>query len=202
MSFTSPESTQARPRVFGPRGTRLLLGIAAAPFALWDELIRLIQVGLEPKGFKVQRIAPSDVLRRAWDGLLWLGNGEGLEPYADASARLGTHRPPTLLWQLDPLPPPDLPPEAEKLGLRIARRDGCHRPAFLQRFVRGMIPFRRQCIGLAHRRDLRRLAGLGPCGREFVEPGAATVARLSRYWSFIRREVQRGTLDQVPLPCR
>ncbi len=197
MFLTSPESTQAMPRMLAPGGTRFRLGIAAAPFALWDEWIGLIQAGLEPKGFQVQRIAPCDVASRAWDGLLWLGNGDGLEPYADASARLGTHRPPTLLWQLDPLPPPDLPPEAEKLGLGIARREGGRRPAFLQRLVRAMIPCRRQLMELAHRRDLRRLAGLGPCGREFAEPSAATVARLSRYWSFIRHEMERGTLDQV-----
>jgi len=197
MSFTSPESTQAIPRVFAPGRAHLHLGVAAAPFPLWDELIRLIQIGLAPMGFTVRRIAPSDVLCPDWDGLLWLGNGDGLQPFADALARLGPHRPPTLLWQLDPLPPPDVPPEAEEIGLRIARWEGYHLPASLQRVIRWTIPFRRQCLKLARYGSLRRLARLGPSGREFADPGAETVARLSRYWDFIRREAERGTLDQV-----
>lgn len=176
---------------------RLCLGIAAAPFVLWDELIELIRIGLAPLGFEVCRIGPAEVASRDWDGFLWLGNGDGLQAMADAVAAMGPQRPPTLLWQLDPLPPPDLPPELEEIGLRIARRDNHHFPAWCRLIVRRCVPFRRYWVRLIQYRDLRRMAGEGRSGREFAKPGAETVARVSRYWDFIRREVERGTLDQV-----
>lgn len=198
------KSIRLSPSSSVPRRAAFRLGIAAAPFALWEELIRLIQISLAPQGFEVHRISPPEVSSREWDGFLWLGNGDGLQPFADAVAGLGRHRPPTLLWQLDPLPPPDLPPEAEEIGMRIARWDEGPASAFLRGIVSRLIPFRRQWIRLARSWGLRRLKNLGPAGQEFAQPGGETVARLSRYWSFIRRETERGTLDQVAasLPTR
>lgn len=204
MPLAGPKSISRLPSNPVPGRAGFRLGIAAASFALWDELIHLVRISLSPLGFEVRRITPPEVSGRDWDGFLWLGNGDGLQPFADAVAGLGRNRPPTLLWQLDPLPPPDLPPEAEEIGLRVARWDEGPASASLRRIVFRLIPFRRQWIRLARSWGLRRLENLGPVGREFAQPGGATVARLSRYWNFIRRETERGTLDQVAtsLPTR
>jgi hypothetical protein len=55
------------------------------------------------------------------DVLLLLSNLGNYPAYGRKLRHSGTKRPVTVLWQLDPLPPEDLTPEAEALGLRAAR---------------------------------------------------------------------------------
>jgi hypothetical protein len=60
----------------------------------------------------------------------------------DASARLlrdhTTHRPATVLWHIEPLPPGAIPPAAERAARRLARCDANNLPGLLPALIRPM----------------------------------------------------------------
>lgn len=98
------------------------------------------------------------------DVLLMLNVLGNYPVYYERLKRGGSQRPITILWQMDPLPPVDLPPEAEHAGLQAARlRDSLwlRQPADMPRwkklctFYRSRVWAYQNCSALGFRKACR-----------------------------------------------
>lgn len=61
------------------------------------------------------------------------------------------HRPVTVLWQLEPLPPVPLSPLGEAVGFRVAACDWGRLPSWARRVLAWVVPFRPKLLRLARR---------------------------------------------------
>jgi len=131
--------------------------------------------------------------------LTYLGN---FPAYCRRLKNCGSQRPKTILWQVDPLPPENLPPEAEAVGLRATRwkdRFGLHHSAnALPRWKKICTLFRlrawanKQCSAPGYRKATRLIQRRS--GEEF---NWLQVRGAMETWRRIRDAHREGWLDQI-----
>ena len=76
---------------------------------------------LQQLGHPTDLVQDGDPAGFGADVLLLLTNLGNFPVYCRRLKRSGSQRPAAILWQMDPLPPENLPPEAEAVGLKASR---------------------------------------------------------------------------------
>jgi len=106
--------------------------------------------------------------------------------------------PVTVLWQLEPLPPPELSELGEKIGLRVAACDWGRIPPTAGRVVSCLIPFRTQLMRLARRwlaRPYSRQVVRQPDHEGWKQYDAENYYSAMADWLWIKHAHANGWLD-------
>lgn len=132
------------------------------------------------------------------DLLLLVGFCRHMDGLSDILRQRRGKRPVTVLWHLEPLPPPRLSPLGEEVGLRVAGWDWGRLPAPLRKTLDCIVPFRRQLLRLIQRRLAR------PYSREVIRQpdhdgwknyNVENYCNASADWRWIKLAHANGWLD-------
>ena len=85
------------------------------------------------------------------DFLLLAGQCRNIDGLPKLLRQRQSKRPVTALWQLEPLPPAELSPEGERIGLRAAAFDWGRLPRTARRLLNVVVPFRTRLMRLGQR---------------------------------------------------
>jgi hypothetical protein len=109
---------------------------------LYIELAEAILDGLSALGFLPALVRDGDRDVFEVDALLLLGDSTGFDGFAELLAHHKGSRPTTILWQLEPLPPPTLNERAERIGLRASdiMEWVTLPPGILSRLIKSVVP--------------------------------------------------------------
>ncbi len=100
---------------------RWVVAIQSKTILLDRELSNAICRCLQQLGYAAAVVEDGEPAGFEAEIMLLLTNLGNFPAYGRRLKQGGAQRPITILWQLDPLPPEDLPPDAEAAGLRAAR---------------------------------------------------------------------------------
>ena len=146
-----------------------IIGIWAAPRAVFREAAEALHDGLQSCGVAVRLLQDIPDGRSDVAACVIVGRGTDLDEQAvQRWARVGRNRP-VLLWQLEALPHPQLPPHLERLGESVECPDWPFFWSGSASAVAGRRPLRgelqrvaRRCLAFRYERQLARFLRHGP----------------------------------------
>ena len=109
---------------------------------LWLELGEMIIDVLSASGVLPLLVGDGDQEILETDVLILVGDASGFEAYAKLLARREGWKPTTILWQMEPLPPPMLSEDAERIGLRATKMSNRVKLplGWFSRLIRSVVP--------------------------------------------------------------
>jgi hypothetical protein len=184
----------------GVRKTRWAVAIQSKNSPLDLELATAVCRCLHQIGQSAALVQDADPAGFEGDVLLLLTNLGNYPVYCHRLKHCGPQRPRTILWQLDPLPPEDLPMEAEAAGLKASRwRDRFHlhqSAAAMPRWKKVCTLFRmrewacKQCSAFGYRKASRLIKRSH--GGDFDWP---QIRGVMSNWRQIRESHSEGWVD-------
>jgi hypothetical protein len=115
-------------------------------------------------------------------------------------ARRCGRTPMVVAWQLEPLPPPGVSEEGERIGLRVAAWDWRRLPLPVRRVGEALVPFRTRVLRAIHRRLARpyaRVVGGLPGQDGWLRFDAENLFTTMAEWRWLRQAWSQGRLDRV-----
>jgi hypothetical protein len=181
-------------------GRPLRVAVAAPQNELYENVALSLADDLSALGHAVRRVEDGDRQALEADWLVMLGNASTFRKFPPLVRARGQHRPATLVWQLEKLPPPDISSEADALGQRIHRPDWAAYlgPAgtALDRIGRPRGIARRVAQRLLARRMLRLLKLPSACADELC-PQTFQVMFAQAEWFRMHAAADGGWLDAI-----
>src|SRR3989304_8113987 len=92
-------------------------------------------------GFSPTLVDDGNPIALESDVLLLVGDGRCFEGYAKLLGNCNQTRPLTILWLIDPLPPPQLSERGWQIGLKLAKCDWRRLPPPWAKLIRAVLPF-------------------------------------------------------------
>lgn len=170
---------------------------------LYGELGEMVADALSELGVEPALVEDGDAGVLEADGLLLLGDAHGSDGFARLLSAYEGRRPATALWQLEPLPPPDLSEEAERIGSRASRMaDRLESlPGPVVRLIRSLTSEAsrrrvREAVGRALLSGFDRETGEGP-DAEFERFDALSYRSMMRQHVSLKRRLAEGWVDHV-----
>jgi len=142
------------------------------------------------------------------DALLLIGDCHSFDGFAESLDNIRGTRPKTILWQIDPLPPKTLTPEAEKIGEEASQKLERHTRSLRYKAINA-------CLTRAMRQK-RKQAVYKSIFRDFKDQMARTITPpfnnldeesckfIMRGYLWLKRNAARGWLDHIfcTIPAR
>ena len=170
---------------------------------LWIELGEMIIDGLSASGVLPSLVGDGDQEALETDVLILVGDASGFEGYAKLLARREGRKPTTILWQMEPLPPPMLSEDAERIGLRATKMSNRVKlpPGRFSRLIRSIVPLSartkvREVIDGALFHGFNNEMAKCP-NQEFIELDAPSRRIMMRRYMDLKHHLLEGWLNYV-----
>jgi len=179
-------------------GTNICVSIPGGKFTPLN-LGQMLHQTLADLGYAPVLVEDGNPVALESDVLLLVGNGRCFNGYAKLLSNCDRTRPLTILWLIDPLPPPHQSERGRQIGLKLAKCNWQRIPYPLAKMVISCLPFHHEIQKIARwmlNNKIKKDAVVNNCP-EYTDIGTNQSFVLMSCLEWSKRNFEQGWIDYV-----